>query len=63
MNCTNCERKLNPKKIVWLELCVEDNKFYFINKNNPMSSEVSQGSFPFGKDCAKKIGKNLTEVT
>jgi len=61
MNCKNCGRELNPKKIVWLELCLMDGKYYFVDKNNPMPSDESQGGFPFGTDCSKKIGKTYSQ--
>ena len=49
--CHKCDKKLNKKKIEWLELSNTDNRFY---KKIP-NKHISQGFFPFGKDCAKKM--------
>lgn len=55
--CENCGKKLNPKRTVRLEHCNLDAEYYFIDPNNPMPEEFSQGAFSFGTDCAKKVGK------
>lgn len=52
--CQECGKKLDPIKAVWLELSTETGEYYF---GDPLPEAESQGGFPFGKDCAKKIGK------
>ena len=54
--CFKCGAKLDKKKIVWLELDVTTNIFHEIGV---ILTENSQGMFPFGKDCAKKIRGDL----
>lgn len=52
--CRCCERELNPVKIVWLELSFKTGKWYDAEH---CPAEESQGHFPFGAACAKKIMK------
>jgi len=54
--CTKCERKLDSKKIVWLELNNENGQYYYHLKDNHIPENESQGLFPFGRDCAYNIG-------
>jgi hypothetical protein len=49
--CECCERKLNPAKIVWLELDQRDDTYHNFAD---VPEDRSQGWFPFGPDCAKK---------
>jgi len=56
VRCERCEKLLDPKNIVWLELSCNDENYY---ETLPAGHE-SQGGFPFGKDCAKKL---LMETT
>lgn len=53
--CECCERKLNPAKIVWLELNNHTNLYHV---EGEVPEEESQGMFAFGKACAAKIIKN-----
>lgn len=48
--CTRCNKELNPKNIVWLELSNTDGRYY----NTIPTGHRSQGCFPFGPDCAPK---------
>ena len=57
--CNECERKLNPSKIVWLELDQRSNTY--TSQGVPL--EYSQGCFAFGKDCAKKMERKHEEAT
>jgi hypothetical protein len=50
--CTKCDKVLNPKREVWLELDYETGK-YSIPGKEPL--EHSQGGFPFGTDCAEAV--------
>jgi hypothetical protein len=50
--CENCGKKLNPDKMVWLELDREIGEWFPPGIINPL---VSQGEFHFGKDCAQKV--------
>jgi hypothetical protein len=54
--CQNCQKLLDDKNLVWLELNGEDGNFYFTSDENKMPEGLSQGSFAFGRDCAKKVG-------
>lgn len=49
--CYKCRKLLNPKKIVWLELNMKTNIF----SSELCPENESQGMFPFGPDCAKKV--------
>jgi hypothetical protein len=54
MKCEHCGAELDPAKAVWLELSWKTNQL-----EEPRSGLIppgeSQGSFPFGPDCAKKL--------
>ena len=50
--CCCCGKELNPAKIVWLEQNFEDARFY---EKGAVPEEKSQGLFPFGQACAKKV--------
>ena len=47
--CTRCDKKLNPKKIVWLEYDQRTGTY----TNEDVPAEFSQGGFAFGADCAE----------
>lgn len=47
--CHRCNAKLNPKRMVWLEL---NNRTGEWKPEGEVPAEDSQGCFPFGKDCA-----------
>jgi len=49
--CENCGRELNPKKIKWLELDTRTNTF----TDDELPEQYSQGGFPFGIACAKRV--------
>lgn len=51
VRCQRCNEKLNPKKIVWLELSMTDGNYYECEKFP--SNHESQGGFSFGSACAK----------
>lgn len=54
--CERCGRQLYKTSTVWLEFSNTDGNWY---KNLPKGHE-SQGSFPFGRDCAKlQIAENI----
>lgn len=52
--CTCCGKKLNPAKIVMLEL---DQRNHTYHDFNDVPEEWSQGGFPFGSACANKQRK------
>jgi hypothetical protein len=53
--CHLCAAPLNPDKTIWLELhCVRGT---FHELNDPVPEADSQGCFPFGTACAKKVLK------
>lgn len=49
--CQECGATLTGK-VIWLELDQDTNKFYY---NKIPEGHNSQGLFPFGRDCAKKV--------
>lgn len=51
IRCTKCNEPLNDKKAVWLELSQTDGRYY----DSFPEGHISQGGFPFGKSCAKKV--------
>lgn len=51
--CEHCNKKLNPSRVVWLELSNTDGNYY----NEIPKDHISQGAFSFGPDCAKKLLK------
>lgn len=53
--CDRCGEELKPGKIVWLELSTTDGEYY--NPKNFPIGHLSQGLYPFGISCAKKIQK------
>ena len=50
LRCIQCDKPLDPKKAVWLEW---DTRLGGPS-NEPIPAEHSQGSFPYGQDCASK---------
>lgn len=54
LHCERCGRRLSDDDTVWLELDQRTNTY----TNKLVPQEHSQGSFAFGKDCAK-IEKSL----
>ena len=63
VRCERCNEKLNPKKVVWLELSMTDGNYYEPEKFP--SDHESQGGFSFGSACAKtelkETQKNVSE--
>lgn len=57
-HCYKCERKLNPDTAVWFELSFLTSKWYRVGECPPGES---QGCFPFGPDCAKRIKVEETQ--
>ena len=51
IRCTKCKEILTSKKIVWLELSNSDGNYYV----EIPDGHISQGGFPFGSTCSKKI--------
>ena len=51
--CSNCGKKLNPEKTIWLEYSITDGCVY--DPNEFPEGHDSQGWFEFGSDCAKKV--------
>lgn len=54
--CEHCGEELHPNREVWLELDQRTNKYVDPNKVN-VPTKYSQGGFPFGKACARKVLK------
>jgi hypothetical protein len=48
--CTCCGQKLNPKRVVWLELNFATGRY---SKPGECPEAESQGAFPFGAACAR----------
>ncbi len=53
--CTECDKRLSGK-VAWLEL---DQRTDTYHDHGDVPSDQSQGWFPFGLDCAKKLLKRL----
>jgi hypothetical protein len=53
-HCEHCDRKLNPKRITWLELNFVTNRY----TDQPVPEDESQGCFAFGSACARTVLKN-----
>ena len=54
--CSCCGKVLNMSKSIWLELSVVTSKYYL---KNVVPKDDSQGYFPFGITCAKKIALTI----
>ena len=52
--CERCGEKLNPKKMVWLELSTHTGLFTDPDQTVIPENE-SQGGFTFGRSCAKAV--------
>ena len=50
-HCERCGEKLNPKKMVWLELDQRTNTY----TDGYVPEDVSQGGFTFGRACSVKM--------
>ena len=57
--CLHCGKKLNPDKMVWLEL--DNNRNVYTAKGVP--EQDSQGWFEFGAACAKKVQDKPAEFS
>ena len=55
--CEQCSRLVHKNKVVWLELSNTDGRYY----EELPEGHVSQGGFPFGKDCAQVVLKQAPE--
>lgn len=51
-HCTECDAPVFPSRAVWLELSIETGEYTLPGK---IPAIESQGGFPFGRDCAKKV--------
>lgn len=56
--CTECGKELKPEKIVLLDMNMSSCEF----REEPWPDNISQGSFPFGKACAKTVLKNKGQL-
>jgi hypothetical protein len=52
--CMECGRPLRSKDVVMLDMNVLTHQF----RKEPWPESDSQGSFPFGRTCAKKVLRN-----
>ncbi len=57
--CEKCGAELNPSRVKWLELDTRTNVFTDPDKVE-IPEEHSQGGFPFGIACAKKVLKTAS---
>jgi len=53
--CQRCAEKLDPSKIVWLEL--DQDTGLYTDKELP-EGHISQGGFSFGRSCARAVLAN-----
>jgi len=54
--CACCGKVLNTAKAVWLEGSTVTSKYYL---KGVVPTEDSQGYFPFGFTCAKKVALSI----
>lgn len=54
-HCTKCNKRIDPLKMIMLEYNGKTLKYH---KPGDVPENESQGLFPFGADCAKRILKN-----
>jgi hypothetical protein len=58
--CSACERELNPGRIVWFEVNCSTLEAWEVDKGAAPAwagTEDSQGCFPYGACCARKVRK------
>lgn len=60
--CENCGERLHKDRIVWLELNSRTHR-YCDPDVTPVPETDSQGGFPFGIACAKRVLANGGELT
>jgi hypothetical protein len=60
ITCEKCGRVLDPDEAVWIEW---DTRLGGPAKTFPVPPEHSQGAFPYGRDCAKKLGFKETTTS
>ena len=60
-HCSECGEEINKDRIIWLEMSTS-HAFAKTQDNQPSNEAInlpkghdSQGSFPFGSTCAKKV--------
>jgi len=58
--CECCEAEIKPGRAVWLELNMNTGR-YSDPKKTIVPAEESQGVFPFGRTCARKVLNPQTE--
>lgn len=51
-HCERCGKLLDNERIVWLELNQNSGRYH---EDGMVPEEESQGSFPFGPDCAAAV--------
>jgi hypothetical protein len=52
--CDRCGERLNPSRIMWLELNTDTGRY---SREDSVPSNKSQGCFPFGEQCALSVLK------
>jgi hypothetical protein len=57
--CNRCDKKLNPKKTVWLEYDQRVNGY----TDRDVPANWSQGGFAFGQDCATILKREYENKT
>lgn len=60
--CECCERELQVDRITWLELDQRTDS-YVDPKKVTVPEDESQGAFPFGSTCARKVLKAGGRIT
>jgi hypothetical protein len=58
-HCVRCGEKLDPERMVWLELDQRTNTY----TAGTVPQDRSQGSFTFGKACANRAEKEHANAT
>lgn len=55
--CTHCGKDLHPDRVAYLELHCETHEWAKPGKAEWSDSPDSQGIFPFGQACSRKVYK------
>lgn len=55
LHCSRCKERIQTERVVYLELKAGTNVYTDPDKVGFLPHHQSQGCFPFGADCAKRI--------
>ncbi len=55
LHCERCGEELTEDSAIWLELSMDDGKYY--RPDEFPKRHGNQGGFPFGRHCSRKVLK------